>query len=266
MTFFRASALMVSSVLVLSSAALADDSVAQSLYAEAQTAYEGREDLRNIEVALAKLDQALVQAESSDLKYDILILSSRALYFKGHKARGNAIKMQIHEEAMNKATAAKAIDDQYAEAYFQYAINLGRWAEAKGIAASLGRKDELIANAEAAIERITRDGNDGIEVDSYGPYRTLGRAYFKLPGFAGGSRERSLEYLSQAYEFGKENALNVVYYAETLASGNRSDKEAAKQILDELLANDAATYNPARGPETQEEFELARALRRDLGR
>lgn len=249
---------------VLSSAVYASDSAALKLYGEAETAYKGRADLQNIEKALSLLDQALKEVVGTDLRYDILILKSRALNYKGTQQKTDEARMQLHEAGYNVANEAKQVDDSYAEAYFYYGINLGRWAEAKGVLASLGRKKELIGSAESAAERVTREGDSGETIDSFGPARVLGRIYFKLPSWAGGDNEKSLEYLKTAYENGSENALGVVYYAETLAAGTAEQKALAKSILDKLLANDPKTYNPARVPETIEEFELARALRKKL--
>ncbi len=263
-SFLRATALTLSSVLALSAAVRADDSRAQTLLENAQTAYNGRENLAQIDVALKALDEAFTAASTDEMKYDILIMKAHTLYYKGNKSTSDATKMEIHQNAMDAATQAKGLFDDYAEAYYQYAINLGRWAEAKGILSSLSKKDELMKNAQGAIDRMTRDGGSGEEYDYFGPARTLGRVYFKLPAFAGGSRDSSLSFLEKAYNGGKTDALNVVYYAETLAAGSRSDKDHAKQILDELLKNDPATYNLDRIPETKDEFEQARQIRRAL--
>ncbi len=263
-SFLRTAALTLSSILVFSAAARADETRAQSLFAEAKTAYAARENLAQIDVALSKLDQAFAQADTNETKYDILIMSAHTLYYKGGRATSDSSKMDIYSQAMGKANQAKALIDDYAEAYYQYAINLGRWAEAKGILSSLNRKDELIKSVQDAMDRSTRDGANGEELDYYGPARTLGRVYFKLPAFAGGSRDTSLSYLDKAYNAGKADSLNVVYYAEALAAGSRSDKDHAKQILDELLKNDPATYNLDRIPETKDEFEQARQIRKTL--
>lgn len=265
-SFVRATAFALIAVVGLSQAASASEAQALALFDEAKVLFADRTDMAKLNLAISKLEAALPLAETTETKYDILILNSRSLYFKGIKTSGNEAKMAIHGAALDKSKAASALDDQYAEAYYQYAINLGRWAEAKGILASLSRKDELIGAAEKAIERITRLGAAGEEIDGYGPARTLGRVYFKLPGFAGGSRSKSLEYLNQAYENAPENSLNTVYLAEVLSAGNSAEKNRARQILKALLENnDPATLNPDRIPETQDEFNQARALLRDLG-
>jgi len=238
---------------------------ARELLAQAQASFEKRETPAEVERALALLaDAEKNAADDEELLYDILVLSSRTLYWKGNRQKTDDEKMAVFEKGMEKAKAAYAIDDTLAEGYYFYAINLGKWALAKGVLASLFRKNELIEHAETALRNETRDGEKGETVDGYGPNRTLGYMYYKLPGFAGGSTERSLKYLSEAFTRAPQIALNHVYYAEVLASGNAADKARARVILDNLLAQNPVTLNPSRVPETKEEFELARQLRADL--
>jgi hypothetical protein len=244
---------------------LADDVVARQKFEEAKAFFAEREDLSKNEQAITALKEAEAQAQDADLKYDILTLASRAQYWKGMNTKGDEAKKVIFDEGKAQAKAAQGVNQDYAEAYYFYAINLGRWAEANGVIASLMHKGDLIRNAEVAIEKETRDGEMGETVDGYGPARTLGRMYFKLPGWAGGSLERSINHLETAFANAKDLALNVVYYAEALNSGNQDQKKLARQILDDLLKEDPNTYNPNRTPETKQEFELARQLRKEMG-
>jgi hypothetical protein len=158
-----------------------------------------------------------------------------------------------------------AIDDQYAEAYYVAALNLARWAEAKGAIASLSRKDDLIDHLEGAKARMTRDLQPGETIDGHGPNRILGRILYKLPAFAGGSRDRSVQLLKVCFDQAPHYSINVWYYAESLAAGSRSERETAKRILDELLRKDPKTIHPERIPESEDEFQEARRLRAQLG-
>ncbi|MBL7717113.1 MAG: hypothetical protein JNL01_16740 [Bdellovibrionales bacterium] len=258
--------------IVTSSAAFAgDNQKALNLLADAQTAFDGRIDLKQVDIAITKATDAEATADDFEIKYDAKVILARALYFKGIRTSGDKAKMAIFEQSMDRCKEAIQIDvdnfgDIYAEAHYVFAIALGRWAEAKGVLASLSKKNDLIAAAEAAQARVTRDGNPGEAYDAYGPARTLGRVYFKLPGFAGGDRGKALALLETAYANGIENALNIVYLAEVLAGGSKTDIDRAKTMLDTLLANDPNTYNPKRVAETIDEFVLAQDLRRQLGK
>lgn len=254
---FTVAALAVTSI----STARADDT-ADILLEKATAAFAERAngDLKAINETLVLLAKAEALTASVETKYDINILAARAQYFKGARTEGDAAKMVEYDLAMNKAKAATTLAPQYSESWYFYAISLGRWAEAKGITASLGRRKELQQNAETAMTKITRDGNPGETTDGYGPARTLGRMFFKLPGFAGGSNQKSRDYLAKAVTNAKDLALNTVYYAETLAAMGNENKETAIALLKELLSKDVRSYNPKRIAETEDEFNLGREL------
>lgn len=247
--------------------ALGDDATATQLFAEAKSLFDQRLDNSKNDQAIVKLDQAFAQAESDDLKYDILILSSRAYYWQGERKSKDGEKMTSHQAGIDKAKAAQAVNADYADAYYFEGINLGKWALAKGVLASLSRKGELITAAQNAIDRTTKDGEAGETIDGYGPARTLGRLYFKLPSFAGGSREKSLKYLNEAAQKAPGVALNFVYLAETLYD-KKEDRELAKKTLDTLIDRadrDPSSFAPDKAPETKYEIEEARQLRKEMG-
>jgi hypothetical protein len=70
--------------------------------------------------------------------------------------------------------------------------------------------------------------NKVIELDrSYeegGADRVLGRVYFKLPGMAGGSKDKSKEHLAKSLEYGPDDALTRIYMAETLMAKKEIDE------------------------------------------
>lgn len=217
-----------------------------------------------VEKALQALSQIEGKAEDKNLNYDIYILESRCLYWKGTHQKSDDDKLITHDLGIKKAEKARALDDGYAEAYYYAGINLARWAEAKGILSSLSRKAELENNMHLTLTHRTRTDEPGQVIDGYGPDRVFGRMFFKLPSLLGGSLEKSLFHLARAFSETKNFALNVVFYAETLSHGSSDQKTLARKLLDELLAQDPQAYNPSRLPETLEEFELARTLRKAL--
>jgi hypothetical protein len=247
--------------LSLPHAAMADDSQAQTALDQGKALYAQRSSasLDSINQALAVLQGAESQAQDKLLKYDILILEARALYFKGTHTQGDSNKKDIHALGQAKADAAEALSSDYAESQYYAGINLARWGEANGIIASLTKVPALkkyMANAEA---RQTRDGNDGESVDGFGPHRTLGRMYKKLPGLFGGSHSQSVTELDKAVAGDPTTALNVVYLADTLIKdGNDSEKAEGTKLLNDLLAKNPRTLNPDRVAETGDEFQFAR--------
>ena len=247
--------------------AFAGDAELRQQYDKALGFFQQRSarNLNTIDQALRTLSQIEGKAADSDLNYDIYILESRCLYWKGSHQVNNDDKMFTHDLGMQKAEKARTIDDGYAEAYYYAGINLARWGEAKGILASLSRKGELESYMQQTLAHRTRDDQSGQVIDGFGPDRVFGRMFFKLPGLFGGSLEKSLFHLKKATQAAKNLPLNIVYYAESLSSGSYEQKAMARQLLDELLSNSPQTYNPDRVPENVEEFELARKLRNEIG-
>jgi hypothetical protein len=256
---------LVSGVAVTGTAMADDDTVRKGLEEVAQLFSQrsaARADV--IEKGLAQLAQLEGTADDSDLNYDVLIWESKFLYWKGVHAESNDDKMKFHDEGKKKGDAATALNDNFTESYYYAGINLARWGEANGVVASLSHKGELIDLETKAINHLTREDQPGETIDGYGPDRVLGRVYFKLPSVFGGSHTESIKYLKRATTEAKNVALNVIYYAETLYSGDKAEKAEAKKVLDELLASDPKTVNPDRAPENIEEFEQAKKLRSEM--
>lgn len=246
---------------VASRAVRADDATAQKAFEDAKALYADRSGsaLGAIEKAIALLATAEAQVADKSLKYDILVLASRSMYFRGTHTAGNDNKKAIHSAAQAKAEAAEALMSDYAEAPYYAGINLARWGEANGIVSSVKQVPKLKKFMAEAMERSTRTDESGESLDGYGPHRVLGRMLKKLPGFLGGSQAESVNALEKAVAGDPTTALNVVYLADSLIKGgSESDKAKGTQLLNELLSKDPATLNPSRVTETTEEFQLAR--------
>lgn len=239
----------------------ADDAAIQKGLDQANGLYAQRSatNPQPIDQAIQLLQSLEGQADDSDLDYDILILESKAFYWKGFHTNTNNDKMAIFLQGRAKAEAAKSVNDGYAEAYYFAGINLGRWAEANGVLASLGKKGELEDYLNQSINHLTREGQSGETLDGYGPDRAFGLMYYKLPSLLGGSLDTSKSYLEKAYKNAPSFAINVVYYAQTLNA--MGDAAGAKKILDDLLSKNPQTLNASRVPETLDELQLARDLR-----
>jgi hypothetical protein len=83
----------------------------------------------------------------------------------------------------------------------------------------------------------------------------------KLPGVLGGSHSESVKELDKAVKGAPNLALNTVYLADSLIKdGPASEQAEGRRLLNEMLAKDVATFNPARPTETQEEFALGRLV------
>jgi tetratricopeptide (TPR) repeat protein len=248
-------------VLSLSLAQAGDPS---STYNQALELWKARAHPAKIEEMISLLSSSKKGVGDSDLAYKIHILLARGYYWRATQGNQREQKLSDYLKSISVANEARAISDDYAEAYYFAAISRGRWGEINGITSSLRYVGEVKENCQKAIERITMEGESGVTVEGYGPDRTLGRLNMKLPSFAGGSMEAAREHLERAFKNGITFANNTVFYADFLSGGNANDRAKAKRILDELLAKDPASINPDRLPEMQSEFQEARELRRRL--
>ena len=217
---------------------------------------------------LSKLEQAIAELKNrgdnldSDLNYDVLLLLSKSLYWRGQHLADKNEKMKVHELGQAKADEAIKVDDSYADAYYYAGIHLSRWGEANGVVPSLFKLPTLKSYMAEVVSHVTRDGNRGETLDGFGADRVFGRIYTKLPtGIAGASHAKAIEHLKRAFENARNLAMNVVYYAEALNAGDSTERAYAIKILDEILKSDPSTFNPSRTPETIEEFKLAKAVR-----
>jgi hypothetical protein len=84
----------------------------------------------------------------------------------------------------------------------------------------------------ALVKPIKKDMNKVLELDrSYedgGADRVLGRVFFKVPGFAGGSKDKSLEHLQKSKELGPEDAVTRFYLADTMLSHDLIEEARAE--------------------------------------
>ncbi|GAF79240.1 unnamed protein product, partial [marine sediment metagenome] len=102
----------------------------------------------------------------------------------------------------------------------------GKYGETKGVLKSLSLVKPIKKGMNKVIE-LDRSYEDG------GADRVLGRVFFKVPGFAGGSKKKSLEHLLKSKELGPEDALTRVYLAETLLKHKQIDE--AREELEYVL-------------------------------
>ena len=244
------------------SPAKADDGRARSLLQQADSLFSQRneESLNPTNQAIAKLSQALEQTDQSELRYKILLLRSRAYYWNGTVQSSRSDKMDTFEKAMESAEEAASENDEYANAYYRYGIALARWAEAKGILESLGRKDELIEFMQTTQDLETMDEKEGYTIDGYGPDRVFGKMYFKLPSWAGGNLNKSMKHLKRAVDNAPFLAMNTAYYSESLIKGSREQKKKGCQLLDLLVKKSANDFPKERKPETTRELRDAMSL------
>jgi tetratricopeptide (TPR) repeat protein len=208
-----------------------------SVLERARAAYEQRSVA---EQAKAAVDLFAAAAKADPESYEARWEGSRACYFYGTFTRPDAPeseRLAIFQDGIDRAKAAVALQPKGVEGHFWLGVNYGTYGEAKGIFKSLSMVPLIKQEMATCLDLDP-------SVEGWGPDRVLGRMFYKLPWFKGGSNKKSLLHLERSLKGAPTNALTRVYLAETY----RSDGMKAKAIE---LCRDviAMTPDPRWAPE-----------------
>lgn len=195
----------------------------KDLIAQGDELYMQMKDMATAEEILAKYREVLVRTED---KYEVYWKIARILYYIGAHTESKKEKKIVFSQGIYYAKKAIELEPNKPDGHYWLGVNYGVYGEARGVLKSLFLVDDIKEAMNKVIE-LDRAYEDG------GPDRVLGRVYFKLPGFAGGSKEKSLEHLLKSKEFGPEDALTHIYLAETYLKFDEVNK--AREELEYVL-------------------------------
>jgi len=235
-------------VLGLSFFLLSQEQKATSLIAQGDELYNQRGDLAKAKEALVKYREAVAQGED---KYEAYWRMARAEYWIGDRTADNNEKKVIFSLGIEEAKKAVELGPTRAEGHFWLGVNYGSYGEAKGVLKSLSLVGPIKAEMGAVL-RIDQGYENG------GANRVLGRVYYKLPGFVGGSNKKSLLNLLKSKQLGPKDSLTRLYLAETyLALG---EVEKAREELEFILNLEADPNDPGQVAELPDHKEQAKKL------
>lgn len=202
-----------------------------------------RASSRRISEAVSGYETATASLDSIEARWKL----SRALFFEGKftglDREGQRAKFEKARDAGEEALAllrkrgdSLASDPDAAPTYFWAAVAWGEWAQVvpKLTAAKAGAAAKVrdYASKVIALDPKFEEG---------GGYRVLGRLHDRAPKipFVTGwvSRSEALRNLRLAVEVAPRNFVNRHFLAEALAAGNRSGKEEAVRIEQEVVAD-----------------------------
>lgn len=195
----------------------------EELIAQGDKLYAGMKDMATAQEALSKYREAFSKAED---KYEAYWRISRMLFFIGDHTESKKEKKVIFSQGIYYAKKAVALEPEKPDGYYWLGVNYGVYGSAKGVLKSLSLVDD-IKRAMNKIIDLDREYEDG------GPDRVLGRVYFKVPGFAGGNKKKSLEHLLKSKELGPNDPLTRYYLADTYLALKEVDK--AREELEYAL-------------------------------
>jgi tetratricopeptide (TPR) repeat protein len=209
-------------VLILPLALLSQD--AEQILTQADELYDTMSDMETAEKALDLYRKALNLIED---KYESYWKISRMHYYIGEHTESNKEKKNIFSQAIYYAEKAIQLSPEQPDGYYWRGVNNGKYGESRGVLKSLFLVKPIKSDMNKVIE-LNPEYEDG------GAYRVLGRVYFKLPGFAGGSNEESLKLLEKSIEMGPEDANTRLFLGETLLA--MKEIERAREELEFVLS------------------------------
>jgi tetratricopeptide (TPR) repeat protein len=195
----------------------------EDLIAQADQLYDQMKDVETAQAALDLLRKAVLEKED---KYEAYWRLSRMLYYIGAHTEKKKEKKIIFSQGIYYAKKAVESEPEKPDGYYWLGVNYGVYGETRGVLKSLFLVDDIKEAMNKVIE-LDRSYEDG------GPDRVMGRVYYKLPGFAGGSKDKSLEHLLKSKEYGPDDALTRIYLAETYLDFKEIEK--ARDELEYVL-------------------------------
>jgi len=239
---------VLAGILILTFSAGLYAQTAQELIAQADELYENLQDMETARQVLSLYRKALGVAED---KYEPFWKIARVQFLIGDHTEKKKDQKTIFAQAVYHATKAVDLQPEKPDGYYWRGVNNGKFGEVKGVLKSL-----------SLVKPIKRDMNKVIELnrayEQGGPDRVLGRVFFKLPGMAGGSKDKSKEHLAKSLEYGPDDALTRIYMAETLMAKKEIDN--ARLHLEYVLDMED---DPRWVPMVEECKRMARDMLRD---
>ncbi|MBN1272476.1 MAG: hypothetical protein JXB26_09410 [Candidatus Aminicenantes bacterium] len=196
----------------------------EGLITQGDEIFNSMGDMEAAKQALTKYEEAEKLLEN---KYDALWRISRVMYYIGYFTEKKKEKKKIFQDAVLYANKAVILEPEKPDGHYWQGVNNGKYGETRGVFKSLSLVKPIKAAMNKVIE-LDRNYEEG------GADRVLGRVYYKLPGIAGGSNDKSLEHLLKSKELGPEDALTRVYLAETYL--DMKEVEKAREELEYVLA------------------------------
>jgi len=209
-------------VMILPFALLSQDD--DQILKQADDLFDKISNMETAEMALDLYRKALNLAEN---KYEPYWKISRLLYYIGENTEQKKKRINIFSQAVYYAEKAVQLNPEKPDGYYWRGVNNGKLGESKGVLKSLSLVKPIKSDMNKVIELVP-------EYEEGGAYRVLGRVYFKLPGFAGGSNKESLKLLQKSIEFGPNDANTRLFLGDTLLALGEIEK--AKEELEFVLS------------------------------
>jgi tetratricopeptide (TPR) repeat protein len=224
--------------------ATTDAKLATARIAEAESLYEGRDDMTKARLAVT----ALRQAHAEDYgNYEAAWKLARAAFSVGDRTDNETERDDMFREGTEAGKAAIQLQPNKPEGHFWLGANYGGNA-AHSTLANLSSFQDIKGEMEAVLKLDE-------SYQGYSVYLGLGRLYLQAPKVLGGDPSKAVEYLEKGVKLNPNNTLMRYHLAEAYEVMNRN-AEAKKQI--ETLM--AMTPDPKYVAEHKQAVEKAKKL------
>jgi tetratricopeptide (TPR) repeat protein len=221
-----------------------DATAANARLAEAETLWDGREDLSKARAAVATLRQAQTADYSN---YEVAWKLSRAAFYVGEHTGSDSEQDDMFRTGIEAGKAAIQLQPNKPEGHFWLGANYGSRAAHSTLANLSSFTD--IKNEMDAVMKIDES------YEAYSAYLGLGRLYLQAPRAFGGDSKTAIEYLEKGVKLSPNNTMMRLDLAEAYAQNSRNPD--AKKQIDAIMS---ATPDPKHDPERKEAMAKAQKL------
>lgn len=195
-----------------------DAAASAARIAEAESLYEGREDMQKARVAVA----ALRQARTADYgNYEAAWKLARAAFYVGDHTDVDSERDNMFREGTEAGKAAVQLQPNRPEGHFWLGANYGG-AAAHSTIANLSSFRDIKGEMEQVLKLDET-------YQGYSAYLGLGRLYLQAPKVMGGDTEKAIEYMEKGVKLNPNHSPMRYHLAEAYEQANRN-ADAKKQI------------------------------------
>ncbi len=184
---------------------------------------------------------------------DVAVRLGKTYYWIGAHAAQDT-RLELFQKGIDWSNKAIQLDPKNPGGYFWLGVNNGKYGETRGIIKSLF----LIGPIKDAMNQVIALDPD---YEYGGAHRVLGRMYFKLPRFAGGGIDKSIDYLKKSLAFAPNISTTRLFLAECYLS--QKDYKKAQHELNAILSTPPI---PGLEPEFAADKEEARRLLNEVNK
>lgn len=212
--------------------------------AQADTLYEGREDLNKARVAVATLRQARTADYGN---FEVAWKLARAAFYVGDHTDSDSERDDMLREGTEAGKAAVQLQPNKPDGHFWLGACYGSSAAHSTLASLSSFRD--IKNEMETVLKLD-EGYEG-----YSVYLGLGRLYLQAPRVLGGDGKKGIEYLEKGVKLNPKHTTMRFDLAQAYSANNRNAE--AKKEIEAIMAT---TPDPKYMPEHKEAVAKAQKL------